>query len=284
MNPKKQTPSASLHLLFSLAVFHPYVGGAAYGRFYVTPLAQTAVAMRRLGWVSTLRGNTFTLHADIVRAGEALGQSESVALDTPDLVFAIEFYDPEFVRYTDLPMQQDSVLSLTPPLQAGPPTDDAATPLTLEPAKAPAGWPAHPAGASAALVIPVKPLLDQWQSWFGFSPEVHVITRLDLPARSTIWRYDFFNHGGLEADRHEVKPVAPAAGLPVFHHVAGIAGPGGETSLAFESAAPMLLQASPQQRFRLLRDKKPLIAQLPVPGLNFSPHRSGLCSDIFVHL
>ena len=117
-------------------------------------------------------------------------------------------------------------------------------------------------------------------------------SHLTLPARSTIWRYDVFNHQGADARDFAVQPAAPASAsaapavLPAFHPVPGLQSPGGETSISFESASAIPLAARPTQRLKLMRRNIPLIDELPTPGLDFTapPGASALRSSLLIYL
>lgn len=123
------------------------------------------------------------------------------------------------------------------------------------------------------------------------SASVPPYVRPQLTSRSAIWRYDFFNHAG-SAEDYAIMPAsqpgtdAPGAVPVSFHRVAGVAGPEGETSLAFESSHPILLTADRTERFMLLHQSRVIIADLPTPGLDFSrmEDRDVLCSRQFIYL
>lgn len=115
-------------------------------------------------------------------------------------------------------------------------------------------------------------------------PVVHTLT---FPSRATVWRYDIFNHGA--ANPKEFSVATGLNGPPVsFARVPGIAGAGGEISIAFESVSsrPIPLQARPPQRFQLLRQKRVVLDPLPTPGLTLGRSAKGraLRSEMFVYL
>lgn len=113
--------------LFTLAITHQYVDGGPYDAFSVTPLGATEKVLRRHGWVGAQSGNKFTLYADPSHPKPSV----SLPLSGPDLFYAIEFRDSAFPRYTNLPMQAGSVLSLTasPAAKPAKPQQAGATPM-----------------------------------------------------------------------------------------------------------------------------------------------------------
>jgi len=292
LNPPTKQVSARFAPLFTLAITHQYVDGGAYDAFAVTPLGETEKVLRRHGWVGAHTGNTFTLYANLVRTSPILNQQTKVTVNEPNLFYAIEFSDADFAKYTDLPMRQGWVLCTKPSLEAANHPGHASAALSLDPVEVTEETFPFPVASlklrpfHIVLSLSTRLLQERLAASAAGSWDAGRRLRLELPARSTIWRYDIFNHGGNAAHQHEIQPIAAGAGQPVFHRVKGISGPDRETSLAFESETPIPLAARPSQRFTLLRDKHPLISELPAPGLSFT-HRAGgagLCSNLFIYL
>ncbi|OYW77874.1 MAG: hypothetical protein B7Z37_01905 [Verrucomicrobia bacterium 12-59-8] len=362
----KTAASAGFLQLFSLEVVHQYLSGGPYGTFTLSPMGATEKVLQRFGWSAGQTDNTFTLYANPTRAAATLKPGPAVPLNAPDLCFAIAFRDPDFARYTDIPMQPGCVLAFaadsTSQKKKHPPVSVKATlsPADLTPVQTrqfqcPVAGGAAPGdlcivrpGGEEVMPLPTprggkvtvdpsvldlglyhiiykKKIIYRFiklnnhfflQSDFILSISVNLMmsvfqrylvkpasqkrkplngplcARLTLPARSTIWRYDVFNHQGADALDFEILPAAPAsvsapsAALPVFHPVKGMKGPGGETSVSFESASPIPLAARPTQRLKLMRKNLPLIDELPTPGLDFAapPGASALRSSLLIYL
>jgi hypothetical protein len=255
----KQAVSTALLPLFTMEVLHQYLSGGAYAAFALKPLGDTEKILQRLGWAGEQRENTFTLYAE--RAAAMLEQDAV----TPDLCYAMKFHDPDFARYTDLSPLSESMLSFT-----GMSNQPHASFMKFD-----SSLKTH---SPAVISFSVKQLLSDLQSHSVHSNPPQRESegdvpraRLTFPSRYTIWRYDFFNHGGAAAKDYAVVPAVPAStGAHLeFKLVAGLMGPDGETSLAFESSRAIPLAAAPRERFMLLLNNKKLIADLPTPGLDF---------------
>lgn len=303
MNP---TPKKAAHArfapLFTLAITHQYVNGGLYDSYAMTPLGATVALLRQQGWMVAHSANRFILYAEVAHDAATSPQPAAEAEATaaapePEVFFLIEFRDTDFPRYTDLPMRLGCVLSARPNITSAHDPQDAPEALSLElvditeaacpfPAATLASLKHRPAGI--VLALSTRQLRDRQAAGGGphAATDAGYIARLDLHSRSTIWRYDIFHQGVDAAHRYEIQPAAPGAGLPAFHRVKGIVAPGGETSLAFESTTPIPMAALPGQRFRLLRDQKPLIAVLPVPDLEtaLTNGASGPCSNLLIYL
>jgi hypothetical protein len=99
--------------LYSIEVLHQYLSGGPYGTFAVTPLGDTQKIMQHYGWAAAQMENKFTLYAAPTRAATILKPGPAVPLNAPDLCFAMEFRDPDFATYTDLPVRAGCVLSFS---------------------------------------------------------------------------------------------------------------------------------------------------------------------------
>jgi hypothetical protein len=357
MNAKPKANAAFLPL-FSMELRHQYFSGGAYGSYAVRALGATQKVMQRLGWVAAQKESKFTLYADGSRAAAVLKQQEDGLLDAPDLCFALEFRDPDFARYTDLPMRAGEAVSFVGGLAK--PHVLAKTmilaedlvPVQARPFQIPVSatgdlWLVNlseeklqqlpPPVRGMIRIDPTSLDIGQYCIWaqkktiyrFIATHDTFTLTSffylsiplakmfsalrhlskneeysqqvlpsdassevLILPTRQTLWHYDFFNHGGENANHFTIKSAiqgrhpTDSSESPVFKQMKGVVGPSGETSIRFQSLNPIPLTVNPLERLTLLHNGRPLIDQLPTPGLDFcqADGSDDLCSNLFVYL
>lgn len=357
MKMKPKTNAAFLPL-FALEVLHQYHDGGAYGSYSVKALGATQKVMQRFGWVDAQMENKFSVCADRSRAAATLKQAEDGQLNAPDLFFALQFRDPNFPKYTDLPMRTGHALSVVggkakshisakPQISADDLVPIQSRPFQIPVAAAGDLWLVNLSGEKlqqlppptqemfridpAILELGLYGILAQEKTIYRFlltqntfnstsalyltipitmilnalrhhlenegSPDQSLedsasSEQLILPTRKTLWRYDFFNHGGNGARDYSLKLAATEKTPPdsseglTFRQVKGVLGPGGETSIGFQSLTPIPLTANRSEQLTLLRDGRTLIDQLPTPELEFSQaeESDSLCSNLFVYL